>query len=125
MQLNIEKIVEDVRGKIIFLKYGDLQINLVEIKMGFARGGHYHKNATKHILLSGKIQYYEEDIDGRNEVTKTISAPSIIDVSPRKAHLLKAIENTIFLEYFDKGYEATVYPKYRQEVEKSIKQKTD
>ena len=42
MNIQFEKEVEDIRGKILFLSYGKKQINLVEIRKGFARGGHYH-----------------------------------------------------------------------------------
>ena len=32
MSLEFEKLIEDKRGKILFLKYNDKKINLVEIK---------------------------------------------------------------------------------------------
>jgi len=46
MILQFEKEHEDVRGKILFFSYGKKYVNLIEIKKGFARGGHYHKTDT-------------------------------------------------------------------------------
>ncbi|MDE1829666.1 MAG: hypothetical protein KGI25_05025, partial [Thaumarchaeota archaeon] len=111
--LRLEKEVEDIRGKILFLSHGDKKINLVEIKKGFARGGHYHKIAQDHIIISGKLEYREENVKTGKEHIKTIAVPTIIHVPPDTAHLLIAIEDTLFLETFDKTLEATNYPKYR------------
>ena len=60
LTLEFEKYIEDKRGKILFLKYGEKNINLIEIKQNFARGGHYHQTNTNHFLISGKIKYYEK-----------------------------------------------------------------
>jgi hypothetical protein len=40
MNLEFKKEFGDIRGKIIFLEYGDKSVNVIEIKQGFARGGH-------------------------------------------------------------------------------------
>ena len=57
--MEIEKQVSDIRGKIIFVSFNKKQVNIVETKKGFSRGGHYHKFKSDHILLQGKIEFRE------------------------------------------------------------------
>ena len=113
MNLEYEKQATDSRGTIIFLKYGQKNINLVQIKKGFARGGHYHTFETKHHLISGVIEYREKDITTNQEKIQTIHAPAVIVVPPMAAHLLIAQEDTIFAEEFGQNYSATEYAPYR------------
>ncbi len=120
MSLEFEKYIEDKRGKILFLKYTHKNINLIEIKKGFARGGHYHQTDTSHFLISGKIEYYEENIKTGIETISIISSPNTINVQSNMAHLLIAKEDSLFFEVFE-NYEDTVYPKYRKIVEESMK----
>ena len=96
MSLEFEKYVEDKRGQILFLKYTHKNINLIEIKKGFARGGHFHQTDTNHFLISGKIEYREENIKTKKEKISIISAPNIVNVNSNIAHLLIAKENTLF-----------------------------
>ena len=113
MDLEYEKQATDVRGTIIFLKYGEKNLNLVQIKKEFARGGHYHTFETKHHLISGVIEYREKDINTDQEKIKTITSPAVIVVPPMAAHLLIAKEDTIFAEEFSKDYSAVEYAPYR------------
>lgn len=114
MELKFEKAVDDNRGKIVFLSYGDKKLNIVEIKKGFSRGGHYHAFETKHFLILGTIEYREKNLQTNMETRQTISAPTTISVPPMAAHVLTAIEDTIFVEEFGKDYSATEYPEYRK-----------
>jgi len=120
LSLNFEKHVEDNRGKILFLKYNNKNINLIEIKQGFARGGHFHKSSTNHFLISGKIEYCEENIETGIEKISVVESPCIINTKPHVAHLLIAKENSLFFEVFE-NYEDTVYPKYRKIVKDLMK----
>ena len=122
MKLIFEKEIEDIRGKILFLSYNNKKINLIEIKKDFARGGHFHKTLTSHFLIKGKIKYLEENIDTHQEKFLTINAPFILDVQPNCAHLLIGLEDSLFFEFFEE-YEAINFPKYRNIVEKKLKQK--
>ena len=122
MGLEFKKLAEDVRGKILFLEYnGKKSLNIAEIKKGFARGGHYHPYEQYHVILSGKVEYREENLDTKKEQNRIINAPEIIKVPPNTAHLLIALEDTLFFESFDKDYIATNYPKYRKIVEERMK----
>lgn len=113
MELEFDKQASDARGTILFLKYGKKSINIVEIKKGFARGGHYHTFETKHHVLSGVLEYREKNINTNQETIHTITAPAIITVPPMAAHLLTAITDTMFAEEFGEGYSAIEYPEYR------------
>ncbi len=120
MNLSIEKEVEDARGKIIFLSDGDKKIHIVKIKKGYARGGHYHKFSSNHVLISGIIEYREINIHDNQENIKKIKAPAIIQTQPNIAHLLIALEETLFIEIFEQAYEATNYEKYRKIVDEKL-----
>lgn len=117
MNFSIEKEVEDVRGKIIFLSYGNKKIHLVETRKGYARGGHYHKFHSFHILISGLIEYREKNIINNHENIKKIKAPAVIKILPNLPHLVIALENTLFIEIFEQPYEATNYENYRKIVD--------
>jgi len=117
MNIKFEKQVEDNRGKIFFFSYGDKKFNIVETKQGYARGGHFHNFSSTHILLHGKIEVTEENLNNGVEQIKKISAPSIINVDKNIAHLFLAIDDSVFIEIFDGEYQAIDHPKYRKIVE--------
>jgi len=114
------KTVSDERGSIIFMKKGSKLLNFVEIKTGFSRGGHFHKFHSTHNLISGKVEYIEFNTKTNQEQKANYEAPYIIDVPPFVAHLLTAIEDTIFIEIFENQYQATDFPKYRKIVEEKF-----
>jgi len=122
VELVFEKEIDDIRGKILFLSYHNKKINLIEIKKNFARGGHFHKTSTSHFIIKGKIKYLEENIHTHNEKILTIEAPFILDVPSNHAHLLIALEDSLFFEYFEE-YEATNFTKYRNIVEEKLNPK--
>ena len=113
MELQFEKESTDVRGKILMLRYGNKRINLVETKKGFSRGGHYHDFESKHILISGIIEYREKNLQLNVEKTQTLSAPFVIVTPPTCPHMITAITDCVFAEEFGQDYSATDYPEYR------------
>lgn len=113
MELQFEKEASDIRGKIMVLRYGDKRINLVETKKEFSRGGHYHDFESKHILISGTIEYREKNLNTNTDTTKIISAPFVIVTAPMTPHLITAITDSVFAEEFEQDYSATDYPEYR------------
>ena len=120
MNLQFEKQVEDKRGKILFLSLGTKKINIVEIKKGFARGGHFHNFPSTDIIVYGKIELREENLNNSVEQIKKISAPSIINIQQNTAHLFIALEDSMFIETFDHEYQAVDYPKYRKIVHERL-----
>lgn len=126
MKLKFQKSVNDIRGRIIFCKYGDLFLNIVETKKGFSRGGHYHNFDSEHFLLSGKVEFREKNLVTNEEKISMINSPSVIKVISNSAHLLTALEDTLFVEYFENAYSATDYSEYRSVViQKMTKIKSD
>lgn len=121
MNLQFEKEINDVRGKIIFYSYGKMKIHIIETKKGFARGGHQHKYEQDHLLISGHMEVRQFDIITSQETTKTFKIPSIIHIPKNIAHLFIALEDSIFIETSDDEYEVTNFPKYRQIVEERMK----
>ena len=121
MHLEFNKSVNDVRGKILFCSFGEKLLNFVETKKGFSRGGHYHEFQSDHILLRGKIEFKERNLDTNLEHTRIIHAPSTISVEANTAHLLTALEDSLFLEHFEIEYTAIDYIPYRKIVIEKMK----
>jgi len=112
--LKIDEQLEDLRGKIYFCKFGEKNVNLIEIKKGFARGGHYHKFNSEHIFLSGKIEYLEKNLETNNESKQIIDCVKIILTRSKIAHMFNGIETSLFIESFNGNYEAVFFPEYRK-----------
>ena len=120
MDLRLEKQVGDIRGKIFFFSQGNKRFNLVEMKKGFARGGHYHNFEQTHIILTGKIEYHEKDLVLDKEDMKVINSPDSVVIPARTPHLFIAIEDSSFIEIYENSYEATEYPEFRRIVEERM-----
>ena len=121
MGLKLEKEIEDMRGKILLFLQNQTHVSIMEVKKGFSRGGHYHNHMQDHIIISGKLEYREENIDTGIEQIKIIDKPTVLRVPPRMAHLFVALEDSVFIEAFTGEYDATYYPKYRKDVEDRMK----
>ena len=121
MQLKFLKNIVDSRGEIFFCKYGNIFVNMVETKKGFSRGGHYHPFKSNHFLLRGKIEFKEFQLDTTMEKIRIINAPYTICVEPNIAHLLTALEDSLFLESFKTKYSAIEYSPYRKIVNERMK----
>ncbi len=63
MKLEFIKSVSDILGTILFYSFGKSAINFVETKKGFSRGGHYHQFKSDHVLLQGKIEFRELNLN--------------------------------------------------------------
>lgn len=120
MSLKFEKEVQDPRGKIIFLSTNYVKINIIEIKKGFARGGHFHSYDSNHMLLTGSIECRKENMITKEEEIKIFNAPSIIQVDANIAHLFIALEDSVFVETINGIYDGVNYSKYRMIVEEKI-----
>jgi len=121
MSLKFEKEIEDVRGVTLSLTKGDQKIFVVETKKGFSRGGHYHNITMKHLLVSGKIEHKKTDIKSGRETINIIDSPSTVITPPNTAHLLTALEDSITVETFVEHPQSTLFPKYREIVDKKMK----
>ncbi len=119
--LSIENQFEDSRGKIFFCKFGDININLIEINEGYARGGHFHNFDSEHIILTGEIKYFENDLITNSELVKIIKNPEIIITKSNIAHMFLGIKKSYFIEIFSGNYDAIFFNKYRKIVDKKMK----
>lgn len=123
MVLKFEKQTEDKRGKILWITDGDTEIHVIEIKKGFARGGHFHKFDSTHIVISGKVEYRETNLKDDKESIRVIDSISFIFTPANTAHLITAFEDSTFIEVFKTPNDAVLFPKYRDIVEQSMKTK--
>ena len=123
MSLEFVKTIEDARGKIVIYSMGNMTINLVEIKKGFLRGGHYHQVDTDHQIISGKIKLTTKDMDTGEEKSEIVEGSKNIPIKAEVVHLFEALEDTVFMEAFDGEYEATNYPEFRKLVEDKMNEK--
>ena len=122
MKLEFKKSISDIRGIILFCSFGKSAVHLVQTKKCFSRGGHYHPFKSDHYLLRGKIEFKEIDIDTNIEKIRIIDAPCTLSVEPNVAHLLTALDDSLFLEFFKIKYSAIEYLPYRNIVNERMKQ---
>lgn len=122
MTLRFEKEIEDVRGKIFRLTHGETKIIIVETKKGFVRGGHFHKVSNIiYYIISGEVEYREENIKSGKEKISKIKSDKTIVIPPFTAHLLTALEDTIFVAIEQNLQGVTLFPKYREIVDNKMK----
>lgn len=121
MDLRLEKQMEDVRGKIFFFSQENKRFSLVEMKKGFARGGHYHNFDQIHIILTGKIEYHKKDLLRDEEDVEVINSPDSVLIPAKTPHLFIALEDSSFIEIYENSYESTEYPEFRRIVEEKMK----
>lgn len=119
MTLKVTDETNDVRGRIVWLASENKEIHLVEVKKGYARGGHYHPFPSTHFIASGRVIYRENDLNG-NERERVFESNSIITTPANIAHIMIALEDTIFMEIFDLPYRATIFPLFRKIVEENM-----
>jgi hypothetical protein len=121
MTIRIVKETEDRRGKIVWLLSGGKEIHVIDTKKGFSRGGHYHPFDSTHILLSGCIVYRECGPEGDDETESTVKGMTTIVTPANRAHIITAIEDSMFIEVFDQPYRATDFAQYRKIVNDGLR----
>jgi len=122
MTLKYEQTIEDVRGKIFFYFQNDEFLGMTETKKNFARGGHYMELEQSLFLISGKIKYFEKNIENNSEKINIYSAPYMITVPPNTAILLIALEDSLLVETLPQNQKLKIkYPEYRQIVNEKMK----
>lgn len=114
MALELVKTIEDPRGRMFVFRMGDSEVNLIETRKGFSRGGHFHSKDTSIHIFGGRVEYREEDSSGEGpEKVEVFAAPCRIDSPANMAHIMTALEDTVMVEVVTGDYDATEYPKYR------------
>jgi len=100
---------------------GEEKFLVVETKKEKRRGGHYHNIDTFHFVVSGKVTYYElqlddkgQRIENKNEVKKNVSGGTLIQTPAFAVHMIKALEDSTIIEPLDKNKETIEYAPYRK-----------
>jgi quercetin dioxygenase-like cupin family protein len=119
--MRVLKETEDRRGKIVWLLSGGKEIHVVETKKGFSRGGHYHPFDSMHVIISGQIVYRECGPEGGNETSRMVKGVEAIFTPADRAHMISAVDDSVFIEVFDRPYEATDFAQYRKIVDEGLR----
>ena len=120
MMINIRKIAQDSRGKIFAMEDEGKQFaNIITIKEGMSRGGHFHDVAEVINVLDGKIAFSQINPNGKGkETVDTFSAGEQIVIEPGMAHMITAKEDSLILE--NRGpCKTEAYAPYRNVVERN------
>ena len=118
--IEIKKVSEDARGNLYILNNDGIQFaHLATIKAGASRGGHFHKEPEKIIILDGEVDYFLTDVKSKKEVRGSISEGEAINVKAGIAHLLVAKTDTLLTGIIGK-VEPTNYEPYRKVVEEFL-----
>ena len=118
MPPNFTKIHEDKRGAIYLIQdlLGDnKEINLLEIKKGYARGGCYHSNNENFVVIKGKVKF----ICGDKE--KKVSKGESGEIPAFQPHAFIALEDSIVSEWgitTEEKEKDTKDPKLREIIDK-------
>ena len=119
MELELQKVSEDARGKIYILKYKGKEIAHLDLfNKSAPRGGHYHPSKEIIVVLEGELEYREMDPKSeRDEIRKDVRKGDIIQVEPGKAHLFVAKTDSLLLGFRKGEYKSITYEPYRKIVE--------
>lgn len=119
-EIKLTKQCDDIRGRVLRISVREDKIHLIEIKSGYARGGHSHPYKVILFIISGKVEY-KEQVDKRSEIVKVIKSPEIITIPANHPHLVVAIKDSLIAEVFTESYAATEFPFYASVIDQKIK----
>lgn len=73
-------------------------VALITSKKGTERSNHWHKNNNHYLfIVSGRVQYFERDLDGSNIIVKTYEQGQMFFTPPNKVHKTLFLEDTILI----------------------------
>jgi len=119
MELEFKKEGSDSRGKFVLCYYGRKKISVFEIRKGLSRGGFTWEKEIQQTVIFGKVEYKTQNIETGKEKILTIQAPKSVNLPPKTADLITAIEDSILTEIGDIQNESKVFPKYRKIIEET------
>ena len=135
---DLEKVSEDERGWIYRLRMpsGDREVIFIFTRKGFWRGGEYHKSTQHDFLIFGKL-YWLRCIPMAYTVAGTYkfapesvwrkfiqdsSNPTTL-LNPIEGHVVRAEEDTLYVEWLEGLFEKTFIPEMRKRVDEQLKDK--
>ena len=117
---SLEKVGGDVRGSVFKLSLDSKDFLLLEMRKGSFRGGHYHDRKTVHIVLSGQIRFEFYDLSTRKKTEEYLESMQVVDIPPGIAHLLEALDESLFMEPLDEDRVTVVYEEQRKRVKEYL-----
>ena len=121
MSFRIDKKAEDARGKMVFISFNNKNYGIFETKKGYARGGHFRNIPQDLFLISGQVEYTEKNLDTGKENIRKVSSPALINVPPKTANLIIALEDCLLVETLEEKDNSVNYPDFRKIVEDKMK----
>lgn len=115
----LPSVQTDQRGEIRRFDLRGTDFAAIFTKKGYYRGGDFH-NVVQHIIVvKGEFEVTTRE-DNRN-VVATKRTGELISFPPMVPHLLKALTDSVFIEWLDGPFNVEHYPPYRKLVEEQLK----
>jgi dTDP-4-dehydrorhamnose 3,5-epimerase-like enzyme len=95
---HLPKFSNDRRGSIFRTSLAEKDYLFVQMSKRSLRGGHYHNVETFHLVVQGRIRFELVDSVTREKRQLTAVPMDIIRVKAGVAHLLEALEDSMFIE---------------------------
>jgi quercetin dioxygenase-like cupin family protein len=89
----------DNRGSITNLITDGIQsVAVITSKKGSIRSNHYHLYNSHYLyVVSGKVKYYERDLDGSNITVQEYEAGCMFYTPSHKVHKVEFVEDTVLV----------------------------
>jgi len=121
--IGIRKVGEDTRGKSYLLDVGGTQFaHIATFNAGASRGGHFHKEPEKIVVLDGELDYFLTDMKCKKEFRGSISEGETLNIEGGVAHLITAKTDAWVIGIIGE-VESTNYDPYRKVVEEFLSKK--
>tara|TARA_B100001971_G_C18162945_1_gene522490 strand:- start:647 stop:1075 length:429 start_codon:yes stop_codon:yes gene_type:complete len=115
------KKISDPRGSTFKIKVDKQEILFLHMHKGAFRGGHYHNRKTTHIVIYGNIIFeFVDPITMERNILET-KPMDVIQIPKGIAHLLKANDESLFLEPINDKILTWDYAPQRNKVLKFLK----
>lgn len=73
-------------------------VAIITSKKHSVRSQHFHKQNNHHLyIISGKVEYYERDLDGSNVLIRTYGPGQMFFTPPNKVHKTIFLEDTVMI----------------------------
>lgn len=100
---NIKPEIIEERGNITRILDVETPIRsvlLITSKAGTTRSNHYHKTDAHYCyLISGKMQWYEKPVEGRQVESAILEPGDMVYTPPMTIHAVKFLEDSVFLAF--------------------------
>jgi quercetin dioxygenase-like cupin family protein len=98
---SLERTGTDRRGSTFKAVIAGKEYRFLEMRKGALRGGHYHDRETLHIVLWGRIKFEIADPLTSEQIKIEVKPMEAVKIPAGKAHLLEAVEDSLFMEPLD------------------------